>query len=83
MVGIRAWELCLGKDIPGLCLAATMHDHALYDFLYSQVFMEPTIPNTMWVILVGEEMLLVGGVVEIGHFCFIVDRRSDCWYWEG
>jgi hypothetical protein len=54
------------------------HDHALYDFLYSQVFMEPTIPNTMWVILVGEEML-VGGVVEIGHFCFIVDRRSDGW----
>lgn len=55
------------------------HHDALYDFLYSQVFMEPTIPNTMWVILVGEEMLLVGGVVEIGHFGFIVDRRSDAW----
>jgi len=76
MVGIRAWELCLGKDIPGLCLAATMIMHCM--ILYSQVFMEPTIPNTMWVILVGEEML-VGGVVEIGHFCFIVDRRSDGW----
>lgn len=52
------------------------HQASMYGFLYFHVFMEPTMPNTMWLMLVGE-LVIMG--VEDGHFCFMVDKRLEGW----
>ena len=57
------------------------HQDSGYAFLCFHVFIDPTIPNTMWLIFVGLVLVLLVllVVIEDGNFCVKLAKRLEGW----